>query len=209
MSYQFDEVITSLARIRELLGTPSERAIKKERSQLERHSRAFIAKSPFVLIASSDAGGHLDVSPKGDPPGFVRVLDDSTLAIPDRLGNRRVDGLRNILDNPHVGLLFLVPGREESLRVNGRAQIVRDQALNNSLRVAGKAPELAIVVAVEQVFMHCAKCLIRSAMWKASTWPPPDALASLAECLVEQAGLTDPVATVHAALENDKRERLY
>jgi uncharacterized protein len=209
MPATFDDVITTAEQIRAILGQPNERVRKKEITQLDVHSKAFIAKSPFVLIASSDTEGKLDVSPKGDPAGFVRVRDDQTLAIPDRLGNRRADTLLNILRNPRLGLLFLIPGKQETLRVNGRAMIVRDAGVRETLAVNGKAPELAIIVSVEQVFMHCAKCVIRSKLWEPQAWPDQSGLASLAQAIVEQGGLRESVEEVHALIENDKVARLY
>src|SRR5215470_1372715 len=125
----FKDVVTSKSELRDMFGLPMERSLLKEHRELDAHCRAFIALSPFVLIATAGADGRCDVSPKGDAPGFVRVLDATHLVIPDRPGNKRFDGMGNILDNPHVGLIFLVPGREDTLRVNGRAVIVRDQEL--------------------------------------------------------------------------------
>jgi PPOX class probable FMN-dependent enzyme len=118
-----------------------------------------------MLIASADSNGNTDVSPKGDPIGFVKILDDKTLAIPDRLGNKRADTIENILTNPNVGLIFLIPGKTETLRVSGKAQVVRDKALLNSMAVKGKSPDFAIIVTVEEAFFHCSKCMIRSKLW--------------------------------------------
>jgi PPOX class probable FMN-dependent enzyme len=206
---RFQNIVTSESELRAVIGHPNERVIKKEIAHLDRHSKAFIERSPFLLIASGDANGTLDVSPKGDPAGFVRVLDDTTLAIPDRLGNRRADTLLNILRNAYVGLLFLVPGKQETLRVNGRAVIVRDESVRLPMAVNGKLPDFAIVVSVEQVFMHCAKCVIRSHLWEPGKWPEQRDLASLAQALVDQAGLSESVEEVHAMIENDKVTRLY
>src|SRR5581483_2015856 len=122
----FRDVVTDEQALRAALGHPSERVVLKARPTLDEHCRAFIARSPFLLLATASAAGQCDVSPKGDPPGFVVVLDDRHLAIPDRPGNKRLDGMKNILENPHVGLIFIVPGREDTLRVNGRAWIIRD-----------------------------------------------------------------------------------
>jgi uncharacterized protein len=205
----FEQAVTTEEQIRAILGQPNERVLKKEIARLDVHGKAFIAKSPFVLIASSDTEGALDVSPKGDPAGFVRILDDQTLAIPDRLGNRRADTLLNILRNPRVGLLFLIPGKQETLRVNGRALIVRDASVRETLAVNGKLPELAIIVSVEQVFMHCAKCVIRSKLWEPQAWPDRSGLASLAQAIVDQAQLSQSVQEIEALIENDKVERLY
>lgn len=164
--------ITSAAELRGLLGEPMRRAVEKERVTLHDRDRDWLARSPFCLIATSDADGNCDVSPKGDPPGFVRVLDDTTIAVPDRPGNRRADGFLNILGNPHVGLIFLVPGRGETLRINGRATLVRDAPFFHEMIVKGHRPALALVVEIEQIFFHCAKALMRSSLWKPETWEP-------------------------------------
>jgi PPOX class probable FMN-dependent enzyme len=176
--------ITSEAELRELLGEPALRVLTKERKALHAHDRAWIGRSPFCLIATAGADGTCDVSPKGDPAGFVQVLDDRTLAIPERPGNRRADGYRNILANPHVGLLFLVPGREETLRVNGRARLVRDAPFFDRMVVQGHRPVLAIVVEIEQIFFHCAKAFKRSALWRTDAWPEPTALPSM-PCIIK------------------------
>jgi PPOX class probable FMN-dependent enzyme len=182
----FEAIVTTESELRELVGTPGPRAIQKERRSIDAHCRAFIAHSPFVLVATAGAGGRCDVSPKGDAPGFVQVLDDHRLVIPDRPGNRRIDGMRNLLVNPQVGLLFLVPGREETLRVNGRAWITRDRALLSACTAGGKTPILAIGVEVEECFMHCAKAFLRSRLWSTEQWPAADALPPLACVLFDQ-----------------------
>ncbi|MFG1615716.1 pyridoxamine 5'-phosphate oxidase family protein [Nonomuraea wenchangensis] len=162
--------IGSEAELRELLGEVMPRAATKERVRLHERDRQWLAASPFCLIATSDEQGACDVSPKGDPAGFVHVLDDATIAIPDRPGNRRADGFINILRNPHVGLIFLIPGRNETLRINGRARLVRDAPFFDELIVKGHRPHLAIVVEIEQIFFHCAKAFMRSSLWKPETW---------------------------------------
>ncbi|WP_433469107.1 pyridoxamine 5'-phosphate oxidase family protein [Spirillospora sp. CA-128828] len=164
--------ITSAAELRELLGTPMQRAIDKERVTLHGWDREWLARSPFCLISTSDADGNCDVSPKGDPPGFVHVVDDTTIAVPDRPGNRRADGFLNVLSNPHVGLIFLVPGRGETLRINGRATLVREAPFFDEMIVKGHRPRLALVVEIEQIFFHCAKALMRSKLWKPESWEP-------------------------------------
>lgn len=166
--------ITTEAELRALLGEPSERAAGKERTRLHDLDRAWLAASPFCLVATSAADGTCDVSPKGDPPGFARALDDTTLAIPERPGNRRADGYRNVLSNPHVGLLFLVPGRSDTLRVNGRARLVREAPFFDDMLVRGHRPLLALVVDVEQVFYHCGKSFIRSGLWDPAGWGAGD-----------------------------------
>jgi uncharacterized protein len=177
--------IGSAAELRELVGTPLERAVKKVRSALHPHHRSWIAASPYYVLATSDASGRCDVSPKGDPPGSVHVLDDATLVIPDRPGNRRVDSFVNVLSNPHVALLFLVPGREDTLRVNGRARLVREAPFFDRLLVKGHRPGLALLVEVEEVFFHCPKASRRSSVWQPETWPDPASLPSTA-CLAKE-----------------------
>jgi PPOX class probable FMN-dependent enzyme len=166
--------ITSETELRGLLGEPSARAAGKDRTRLHDLDRAWLAASPFCLVATSAADGTCDVSPKGDPPGFVHVLDDRTIALPERPGNRRADGWRNVLANPHVGLIFLVPGRTDTLRVNGRARLVRDAPFLDEMVVEGHRPLLALVVDVEQVFHHCGKAFLRSGLWDASDWDAGD-----------------------------------
>jgi hypothetical protein len=182
----FDHVVKSEQELRLLVGTPSQRAVLKEHARLDEHCRAFIGLSPFVLVATSASDGRSDVSPKGDAPGFVRVLDDRRLVIPDRPGNKRLDGMRNLLANPHVGLIFLVPGREETLRVNGRAWITRDPGVLDLCVAQGKTPLLAIGVEVEECFLHCAKAFRRAQLWSRESWPAPDALPSMACVLFDQ-----------------------
>lgn len=206
---EFAEVLRSEAELREVIGPPIPRSVAKEITQLDGHCRALIASSPFVLIASSDASGRMDVSPKGDPPGFVHVLDDETLAIPDRPGNRRADTFSNVLQNPGIGLIFLIPGKLETLRVNGRARIVRDAALRECMAVRGKVPALALVVAVEQAFIHCGKCMIRSQLWEPAAWPDPEGLPSQAQCLVAHARLSETVEEVQSSIEQTRRTALY
>lgn len=182
----FKHVVTSEAELRDLLGSPSERAVKKDVAVLDEHGRAFIARSPFMLLATSNGAGRCDVSPKGDAPGFVRVLDARHLVVPDRPGNKRLDGMRNLLQNPHVGMIFLVPGREETLRVNGRAWIVRDPELLASLAARGREPVLAIGVEVEECFFHCPKAFRRSELWEPARWPGREALPSMASVIYDQ-----------------------
>jgi len=177
----FQDVLTTEAELRAIVeGTPSERAVMKVRAGLDDQSRQFLSLSPFLLMATSGADGTCDVSPKGDAPGFVRVLDEAHIAIPERNGNKRFDGMKNLLTNPHVGLLFLVPGFDYTLRVNGRAWITRDHALLDRLAAERVVPKLAIGVEVEQVFFHCVKSFRRSKLWKTESWPGADALPSYA-----------------------------
>ena len=183
----FRDLVTSETTLRDIIGgEPSEVARKKELSVLDPHARSFIARSPFLLLGTSGADGRCDVSPKGDAPGFVRVIDDHHLVIPDRPGNKRLDGMRNILRNPHVGVIFLLPGNDFTLRVNGRAAISRDPELLTTLAAQGKVPLLAIGVEVEEVFLHCARSFRRAKLWDQSSWPGPDAVASMPCMLYDQ-----------------------
>jgi PPOX class probable FMN-dependent enzyme len=206
---EFRDVIASEEALRDLIGPPLARSVKKEITRLDGHCRALIAKSPFVLVASCDAKGNCDVSPKGDPAGFVQVLDDETLAIPDRPGNRRADTFANVLQNPCVGLLFVIPGKLETLRVNGRARIVRDADLRARMAVAGKPPELALVVSVEQAFIHCGKCMIRSTLWEPASWPDASRLPSQAQCLLDHGRLDESVEAIEASIRENRLTRLY
>ena len=206
---RFRDVVSSEQELRALLGHPSELALKKQIAALDEHCRAFIRRSPFLLLATSDASGRCDVSPKGDPPGFVHVLDDTHLVIPDRPGNRRLDGMRNVLANPHVGIIFLVPGRDETLRVNGRAAIIRDAEVLERLTVEGKRPHLALAVEVEECFLHCVKAFRRSKLWRSQTWPDADALASMACMLFDQAKTGESFAELEKRLDHSARTTLY
>jgi PPOX class probable FMN-dependent enzyme len=163
-------VVADADELRQLVGTPVRRVAEKVRTSLDRIDLQWLAASPFCLVATSAADGTCDVSPKGDPPGFTHVLDDRTIAIPDRPGNRRVDGFGNILENPHVGLIFLIGGRPDTLRINGSARLVRDAPFFDELVVAGHRPRLALVVDVEEVFYHCSKAFLRSSLWLAESW---------------------------------------
>ena len=165
--------ITTAQELEALVGVPAERARTKERSRLTDIDRAWLAASPFCVLSTSDASGRCDASPKGDPAGsLVHVLDDTTIALAERPGNRRVDGYRNVLENPYVGLVFVVPGRGDTLRVNGRARLLSDAPFFDDMAVRGKRPLLALLVEVETVFFHCAKAFRRSQLWDPETWDP-------------------------------------
>lgn len=174
------DLVTRPEELGALVGEPSERVQKKVRSTLHELHREWLRHAPFCLVATADSNGACDVSPKGDPPGFAHVLDEHTLVIPDRPGNRRVDGFLSILANPHVGLVFLIPGRGDTLRINGRAMLVRDAPFFDDLVVEGHRPALALVVEVEEVFFHCARALLRSRLWEPASWHP-EAAPSRAE----------------------------
>lgn len=206
---RFREVIRTEAQLRAVIGEASELVLHKVISRLDEHCRQFIAKAQFLVIATAGNSGLLDVSPKGDPAGFVQVLDEKTLAVPNRLGNRRVDTFRNVLENPNVGLIFLVPGRRDTLRVSGKAEIVRDAALRETMAVKGRAPDLALLVHVERALFHCAKCMIRSSLWEPAGWPDASDVSSPAESLPAHARPQGTAADMQKLIDDDIRDRLY
>ncbi|MGP3988755.1 pyridoxamine 5'-phosphate oxidase family protein [Streptomyces sp. 3N207] len=171
--------VTSEEELRALVGEPASHAVNKSRTTLHQLDREWLARSPLCLVATSAADGSCDVSPKGDPPGFTKVLDDRTIALPDRPGNKRIDGLRNVLANPHVGLIFFLPGRGDTLRINGRARIVREAPFFDEMVARRNRPKLALVVEIDEIFHHCSKAFLRSGTWQPETWQP-DALPNRA-----------------------------
>jgi PPOX class probable FMN-dependent enzyme len=206
---RFRDVITTEAELRAVLGEPVDKAVAKVVKTIDAYSHRFIANSPFVLVGTAGASGMIDVSPKGDPPGFVRVLDEKTLAIPDRLGNGRLDTFRNVLRNPNVGLIFLIPGITYTLRVSGKAMIVRDLDLRQSMAMNGKTPDHVLIVDVEHVLTHCPKCMVRSGLWKPDKWPDPSGVPPFAETLAAHARLAESIDELTEMLERDTREKLY
>lgn len=197
----FEEVIRERHRLRELNKQPSDRARAKVIDHIDDVCRRFIAASPFVLVASRGGDGRMDISPKGDAPGFVAAIDEKTLAIPDRPGNHRLDTFENLLEHPEVGLLFLIPGHGDTLRVSGEGWIVRDRALQDRFAVNGRAPGLVLVVTVEEAFMHCSKASIRSRIWSPDDWPDRSLVPSLAEAIIAHAKPAEPLRDVQAAIE--------
>ena len=164
--------VRTATELRDILGPVSERARTKSRSTLHAIDRQWLAASPFCLMSTSDADGSCDVSPKGDPPGFTLVLDDTTIVVPERLGNRRADSFHNILENGHVGFIYFVPGRGDTLRINGRAQLLRGAPFFEHLIVNGHRPSLALHVNIDEIFFHCSKAFLRSDLWDPKTWDP-------------------------------------
>ena len=205
-----DEEIRTVSRLRELL--PTEGFINtflKVTDRLNDVAREFIATAPFIVVATKSSEGLMDVSPKGDHAGFVEVYDDQTLIIPDRLGNHRVDGFHNILEDPNVAILFIVPGHGDTLRIAGKARIVKDSAISRRHAVNGREPLLAMVVDVQEVFMHCSKSLIRSRLWYPERWPERKTAPTLADwvlAVVEREQTLDEVQKDHT---DDENERLY
>lgn len=174
------------AALRAHFGQVSALAARKTMPRLDKHSRAFIALSPFLVMATSDAEGHIDASPRGDPPGFVRVLDDTTLILPDRPGNNRVDSFSNLLGNPHVGMIFFLPGIDETLRVNGTASIFADPDVLADSEMMGRVPKTGLRISVNEVFFHCAKALKRSRLWDKEAQVERDAFPSLGKIMADQ-----------------------
>ncbi|BCH17279.1 pyridoxamine 5'-phosphate oxidase family protein [Mesorhizobium sp. L-2-11] len=206
---RFRDVITSEEQLRTVLGAPTDRAVAKIVRVIDEHARRFIAHAPFVFVASAGADGMLDVSPKGDPAGFVKVLDERTLAIPDRPGNRRLDTFRNVLSNPNVGLIFVIPGVTYTLRVSGRALIVRDAELREAMAVNRKLPEHILVIEISHVLSHCPKCMVRSGLWQPEAWPDTSNVPSFAEMLVAHGKLAETVEEMQTIIDTGNRDRLY
>jgi len=184
--------IATLDELRAINGFPKASTATKDTPFITPSMEAFIASCPFFLMGTSNADGSCDVSPKGDPAGAVKVLDSRTLAVPDRLGNRRVDGFRNVLANPHVGLLFMIPNVDETLRINGRAFLTREPELLESLATRGVIPKLALIVEIDEAYMHCARAFLRSGLWQPETWPDADGIPTTARIMSEQRNQPPP-----------------
>ena len=204
------EEITDEARLREIVAEPGRAVAEKAVDRVDAESRRFLEASPFFLLATTGPEGATDVSPRGDPPGSVLVLDEGrSVAFGDRKGNRRLDSLRNILHDPRVGMLFLVPGSGDTLRLNGRARIVHHPDFAERLAVSGSVPELAIVVEVEELFLHCAKAFLRSSLWDPATWPDRRDVPSAGRIARSQPGVRVPAGVIDAALRLEARLNRY
>ena len=200
--------IASMSELRTAYREPNERAEQKVLDRLDEHSRSFIAPSPFCILTSVGADGLMDTSPRGDPPGFVAVLDERTLLLPDRPGNNQVDSLRNVLANPAVGLLFLVPGMNETLRVSGKAEIVTTEELLAPLSIKGKAPLSGLLVQVEEAFLHCGRSLIRSRLWEPEARIERSCFPTYGQVLADQIAGAN-AEEIDADEDEANRERLY
>ena len=196
------------AAIKAHYGTPSGLASVKVMPKLDKYARQFIAASPFLVMATANADGDLDASPKGDAAGFVAVIDDQTLAIPDRPGNRRADGAYNIVDNGRIGLLFMIPGMDETLRVNGRATMTTDPILMDALVAHGKQPVAACRVEIDEVFLHCAKAFVRSKLWAAERQIDRSDFPHLGRMITEQVGNGDAEAA-EERIQDSLKNQLY
>ena len=207
--YKAKNVVTSAEEIKEILGKQFPSQVNKVIDHIDVHCRAWIERSPFVVISSTDGSGSMDVSPKGDPPGFVKVLDQKTLAIPDRIGNNRADTFRNVIENPKVGLMFVIPKRTEVVRVGGFAQVVKDPDLLADMVVNEKTPKLALIVRVEEAMFHCGKSMIRSRMWQPEEWSSTEGLPTYGRALKDHGGMPDSVEDLEAMLARNQKVRLY
>lgn len=207
--YEPVDVLADPAKLRDVIGPIYPSQDDKVIDHIDGHCRAWIERCPFIVVTTVDSEGRLDASPKGDPPGFVKVLDQKTLAIPDRPGNRRADGLLNILQTSRIGLMFVVPNRREVVRVNGSAQIVQDKDLLASMAVNQRAPQLAILVRVEEAFFHCGKAMIRSGMWTPETWGDIEGLPSYAEALTDHSSISATVEQLQQGISMNETHQLY
>lgn len=206
----FRNLVRTEAALEELVGgKPSKMMEEAKQPRLDAHARAFLQLSPLALIGTHDRDGCADVSPRGDQPGFAHVIDDRTILIAERLGNRLADSMRNILQTGRVGALFVVPGYGESLRINGRALITADQELLVPLEVAGKIPAVGILILIEEVFVHCARCMLRSELWKPETWPAREAWVSLAQLMMDQQNSDGMTLAEIEALVREDYKTLY
>ena len=202
--------IGSLSELWSLVGEPIERVITKETPSLDDRGRAFIAASPFAMLATTAADGSVDVSPKGGPGGFARVLGPARIVLPEFPGNRRLDGVKNLVERDGVGLIFVIPGISETLRVNGRGRLTRDPELRTQCAVDGKEPWFCVDIAIEQVFSHCGKAFLRSGLWKPESWPDPDAITSPSNTITERAlAEARPESEIRDEIEEQFRPILY
>lgn len=201
-------MLKTKSELKDRYGAVSPRAAKKQKSKLDRHFRRFISLSPFLVLATADGNGRADASPKGDAPGFVKIVDDKTLLIPDRPGNNRTDSLLNILENPEVGLVFFIPGLRESLRVNGACEIIDDAATLAELTAHGKPPVSALKITIREIYMHCGKAVIRSRLWADDYKIEQNEFPSLGRILTDQIGDMD-VKETDNAIEQAYEKKLY
>lgn len=210
-NHDFDHVIATEAQLRDLYRSPSDLVAQKVVAQLDDHARAVISAAPFVLIGTASPDGTADVSPKGGPAGFVVVLDDHRLAIPDLAGNNLLDSIGNIVAGSGIGLLFVVPGMDETLRVNGRACITTDPKVLDACAVKDRRPKAAIGVTVTQQYMHCPKAFRRSALWDHSTWPDRTSLPTLGAILRDQISMVAdvPAETIDEILESEYADSMW
>lgn len=210
MSNPFKEILTAESQIRDILGYPGDLVKKKVIKSIDKHCLNFIALSPLLFLSTADEKGSCDVSPRGDAPGSVLVLDKNHLVIPERSGNRRVDSLRNILLNPQIGILFIIPGLGETLRINGQAYVIKDEEILKQMKFHEKQPVLGIGVKVEECFIHCAKAFLRSKVWESDSWLKKDALPSVSAILSDHLNSTEYTQeSIRQVFQESYEKRLY
>jgi PPOX class probable FMN-dependent enzyme len=207
--YQPRKPVTTSEDVQRLLGEKFESQERKAIDYIDSICAAWIERSPFVTIATVNARGQVDVAPKGDPAGFIKILDEKTLAIPDRLGNHRGDTFHNVIENPRVGLMFVVPRRNEVVRVSGAGQIVQDDDILEMMIVNDKKPDMALLVHVEEAMYHCGKSMIRSKMWKPDEWGSIEGIPSYAQAVKTHAEMPEPIEHYEAMMKYNDEERLY
>ncbi|MEM7060489.1 MAG: MSMEG_1061 family FMN-dependent PPOX-type flavoprotein [Pseudomonadota bacterium] len=209
-----NHLVTDRAALRAIIPEAGPRPAGKVIDHIDPNCARFIAASPFLVLGTYGPDGLVDLSPKGDPAGFVQVLDQKTLLVPDRLGNGRLDSFENLLENPTVSLIFLIPGHNDTLRVGGRGKLTTQPDLLERGAVKGRAPNLALLVTVEEAYVHCAKCMVRSRMWHADHWPDTSDVPTMAEAMVAhgkliERGLVADTEEMHTIIEQDAENRLY
>jgi len=207
--YQAKKPISTVAELDALLAPMHPSQVNKIIDHIDDHCRAWLERTTFVTVASCNADGQMDVSPKGDPPGFVKVLDSKTLAIPDRIGNYRADTFRNVLENPKVGILCIVPKRKEVVRINGTAQVVQDDALRDLTKVNGHRPDLVLLVRVNEAFFHCGKAMIRSRMWQPEHWGSIEGLPTYSQALKDHGEMDMALDEIEQRMAFNESDRLY
>ncbi|KHE67346.1 pyridoxamine 5'-phosphate oxidase family protein [Halobacillus sp. BBL2006] len=206
-SYQ---TVSTVDELEQLQGTPGRLAANKVIHHLDEHSKTFLRHSPFAVISTSSADGSCDSSPRGDGPGFVHILDAKNLVLPERMGNKRMDSMRNLIENPKIGLLFMIPGLDETLRINGSAQIIKDPSLMQKMEEKGHVPNVGILITVDECYIHCAKALKRSHLWHPEQWPDVSRVSNPAKMMASHAKLDDlDEAKVQEALNESYTQRLY
>lgn len=207
--YTAKQPVGTRQELKEILGPDFPSQVNKIIDHIDDHVRAWIERTPFIVIASCNKAGQMDVSPKGDPPGFVKILDKKTLAVPDRIGNHRGDTFFNVFENPRVGLMFVVPNRREVVRISGSAQVVLDPDLLAQMEVNRHKPDLALLVRIEEAFFHCGKSMIRSHMWQPDLWGSIDGLPTYAQAMKDHGKLPDPLDDLEVRVARNETDRLY
>ena len=207
--YEPQKPITTSEDVQRILGEKFDNQERKAIDHIDSICRAWSERSPFCTIATVNLKGQVDVAPKGDPAGFVKILDEKTLAVPDRLGNNRGDTFHNVIENPRVGLMFVIPMRNEVVRVSGSAQIIQDDEVLDTMIVNDKRPDMALLVHVEEAMYHCGKSMIRSKMWQPDAWASIDGLPSYAHAVKTHAAMPEPLEYYEAMMKYNDEERLY